>query len=130
MSIDITLHIKREEPTEADAACELLRQNGFDKFADEIEARHEHGDIRVFDKNVGSSLVGLAEEIGLDQRIWQPGEHGIDKAGQLIEPLTTGLAKLQSGKSFDEKRHRLTCAVSEYLTACREHPDATVTVWR
>lgn len=130
MSIDIQLHIKRAEPTEADKAIELLRAHGFDQFAAEIEARHEHGDVRVFDENVGGSIVDLAEKMGLPERIWRPDEHAIDKAGQLIEPLAAALAKLQTPKAFDQKRHELTCVVSRYLTACREHPDATVTVWR
>lgn len=130
MSIDIHLDVKRAEPTEADKAIELLRAHGFDQFAAEIEARHEYGDVRVFDENVGGSIVDLAKRIGLPECIWRPGEHDIDKAAQLIEPLAAALATLQAPKAFDQKRHELACVVSRYLTACREHPNATVTVSR
>jgi len=155
MSIDIQLHIKREEPTEADKAIELLRTHGFDQFADEIEARHEYGDVRVFDENVGGSIVDLAERIGLPECIWRPDEYAIDKAGQLIEPLAAGLAITRAttdrktpiateyihrsngtclARSVDSNEvattSRLASVVSRYLEACREHPDATVTVWR
>ena len=130
MSIDIQLHIKREEPTEADKAIELLRAHGFDQFAAEIEARHEHGDVRIFDENVGSSVVDLAEKMGLPECIWRPDEHGIDRAGQLIEPLATGLAKLDAHQQPSTRHMKLAEVVSCYLQACREHPDATVTVWR
>jgi len=130
MSIDIQLHIKRAEPTEADKAIELLRAHGFDQFADEIEARHEHGDVRVFDKNVGGSLEDLAISADLYQYIWRPDEIGIDKASQLLGPLITGYQRLKEHKTWSVQYDRLCCLVSEYIIVCGEHPDATVTVWR
>lgn len=130
MSIDIQLHIKRAEPTEADKAIELLRAHGFDQFAYEIEARHEYGDVRVFDENVGSSVVDLAEKMGLAECIWRPDEQGINNAGQLVEPLATGLAELDGRPQYSTRHMKLAEVLSCYLQACREHPDATVTVWR
>lgn len=130
MSIDIQLHIKRAEPTEADKAIELLRAHGFGQFAAEIEARHEHGDVRVFDENVGGSLEDLSISANLYQYIWYPDDVGIDKASQLLGPLTAGYQRLKEHKTWSVQYDRLCCFVSEYITACREHPDATVTVWR
>lgn len=92
-----------------------------------------------YSANITHNLGAMAREAGIYQHMWRPEELGITKASQLIEPLAAGLALLQS----DRKRFEAFNAsngwglyehfvpfVSEYLTACREHPEADVSVWR
>lgn len=88
-----------------------------------------------FSRSVTHNLTAMAREAGIYAPLWRPDEIGITKAAQLVEPLTAGLALLRS----DPERFRrfnnahgwgvyegLVRFVSEYLAACREHPDADV----
>ena len=93
----------------------------------------------VFSGNVTHNLNKMAKEAGIYQHLWRPEELNISLAGQLIEPLRTGLALLRSDperfKAFNPTNgwggyEGLCSFVSEYLAACEENPDATVEVWR
>lgn len=95
--------------------------------------------VEVYWANITHNLGPMAEAAGIYQHLWRPEEIGITTAAQLIDPLATGLALLKS----DPNRFRLFDApngwglykhfvpfVEQYLEACREHPDATVSVSR
>jgi hypothetical protein len=93
----------------------------------------------VFDANITHNLNDMAYAAGIYSYIWHPEDNGITKAAQLIEPLTKGLELLKSdpdrfGK-LNAKNGWGTYAqfvpwVERLLAACREHPDASVSVRR
>jgi hypothetical protein len=93
----------------------------------------------VFDGNITHNLNMMADAAGIYEHLWRPDEIGVTKAHQLIEPLTDGLAKLNS----DPEKYKvhnpsngwgsytiLVEFVAEYLAACRTYPNADVSVWR
>jgi len=93
----------------------------------------------VYDSNITHNLGRMAEEAGIYQHLWRPEEIGITTAAQLIEPLSAGLALLKSDPARFEAFNapngwglykHFVPFVEEYLGACREYPDATVSVSR
>jgi hypothetical protein len=81
----------------------------------------------------------MAEFAGVYKCLWQPEDVGIMKAGQLIEPLTEGLAKLQAKPDecckFEPENgwgtyEGLLIVVSSYLSACKRFPGACIRVSR
>jgi len=93
----------------------------------------------VYRANITHNLNRMASEAGIYKHLWRPDEIGIEKAEQLIEPLSVGLALLESDperfKAFNPSNgwgtyEGLVSFVREYLSACERYPDATVSVWR
>jgi hypothetical protein len=93
----------------------------------------------IYECNITHNLNDMADEAGIYMHLWRPGEIGITKAFQLIEPLDNGLKLLKSDparfKNFDSpngwgKYKNLVEFVSEYLATCKENPDAEVSVRR
>lgn len=93
----------------------------------------------IYSANVTHNLNKMADEAGIYECLWRPDEHGITHAHQMIEPLTAGVIKLATEKARFEKLNPSNgwgswegflpwCA--SYLQACRDHPDAVVTVSR
>lgn len=89
--------------------------------------------------NITHNLNTMAEAAGIYQHLWRPEEIGISKAGQLVEPLTTGLALLRSDpprfKALDSPNgwglyKHFVPFVEKYLAACQEHPDADIRICR
>lgn len=106
-----------------------------------VVAIHEDGgdDGRVYSRNITHNLTQMADCAGLYKCLWRPDEIGIALAGDLIAPLTDGLARLQSAPDqFKPLNPRngwgdyegLVAFVADYLAACKMHPTATVSVWR
>ena len=140
MSLDVWLHRKRAELPEAAKAAALLRVNGFEEFATELAFRHDTSEYdTLFDANVTHNLNKMAEEAGIYQACWRPEELGITKASDLIPLLQSGLDKLQNDRPRFEKFNPsngwgsyegFVSWVAKYLEACREYPDAEVSVSR
>lgn len=93
----------------------------------------------VFWANYTHNCVEMAEEAGLYMAVWRPDEIGITKAGQLIDPLTKGIALMKADperfKKFDPPNKwgsydTFLPWLEKYLTACLENPDASVEVSR
>lgn len=140
MGLDVYLTMPRAEPTDGRRAADLLRENGFEGFAFELECRHDCSTTdEVYSANITHNLGVMAEEAGIYSHLWRPEEIGITKAAQLIEPLTAGLARLEA----DPERFRklnphngwgdydvLVSFVRNYVLACRENPEADVTASR
>lgn len=89
--------------------------------------------------NITHNLNTMADKAGIYKHLWRPDEIGITKAGELIEPLRAGLARLVEAptyfKQFDAENGwgrygNLVAFTSEYLEACIAHPDASVDVSR
>jgi hypothetical protein len=89
----------------------------------------------VWEGNVTHNLTEMADAAGIYEAIWRPERLGITKAKQLIEPLTVGLAVLEADPPAFRKHNapngwgmyeHFVTFVKRYLTACIEHPDASV----
>lgn len=87
--------------------------------------------VSVFELNISHCYRPIAAKAGIDQYIWRPFELGINKAGQLIEPLRIGLALLETVPAqFEtfprEHFNHFVGQVRTYLEACKANPDAEV----
>lgn len=89
----------------------------------------------VFSYNITHNLGKMADAAGIYTELWRPEEAGITKAHQLIAPLRKGLDRLLDTpdyfKTFDPPNKwgnydGLVRFVESYLSACIEHPNATV----
>jgi hypothetical protein len=100
---------------------------------------HDESGHEVYSRNITHNLGKMAAEAGIYECLWRPEEHGITHARQIIEPLAAGVTLLATEKRrFEEFNspngwglwvHFLPwCA--DYLQACRDYPDALVSVWR
>jgi hypothetical protein len=92
-----------------------------------------------FSANITHNLGNMAGEAGIYQHLWRPEEIGITKAGELIEPLTKGLALMRLNPKHFEKLNPsngwgryedFVPWIQEYLDACIENPDAEIAVSR
>ena len=93
----------------------------------------------VFGANITHNLGKMANEAGIYEIVWRPGEVGIKTAGQLIEPLRAGI-ELMAGDpvrfmAFDSPNgwglyENFLPWLRRYLAACEEYPDAGVGVSR
>jgi len=93
----------------------------------------------IYWRNITHNLGGMAEAAGIYQHLWRPEEVGIRTAGQLIEPLKMGLARLlaepETFRKYNApngwgKYENLVEFVRDYLTACEANPNALVRVSR
>jgi len=93
----------------------------------------------VYSANITHNLGKMAREAGIYECMWRPEEIGITKASQLIAPLETGLEGLKKDpeyfKRFDSGNGwglyvNFVPFVEKYLAACRDNPDADVSVSR
>lgn len=93
----------------------------------------------VYENNMTHNLNKMADAAGIYEALWRPGEIGITKASQLIEPLTAGLERLRADpekfKAYNPSNgwgtyEGLVDFVTSYLAACKEYPDADVTASR
>lgn len=93
----------------------------------------------VYSDNITHNLGKMAREAGIYEYLWRPDEICITKAEQLIKPLEEGLALLKrEPKHFEQFNapngwgmyEHFVPFVERYLEACRENPDADVSVSR
>lgn len=140
MSLDVYLSLKRDELPKAAKAVALLREHGFDEFADEISWRHDTSDCdTVYAANITHNLTRMANEAGIYGACWRPEEIGVTKAAELIPLLREGLAKLEADPRHFEAFNapngwglyeHFVPWVQNYLAACEEYPDADVSASR
>lgn len=147
MSLDV--YLTTDEPKlkpaaifirEAGATREVTREEWDERFpGTEPVVVREYETNEVYSANITHNLNTMANEAGIYNHLWRPDEISVSKAEQLIEPLTIGLALLTSDperfKKFNPENgwgsyDGLVKFVSDYLAACKEHPDAKVTVSR
>jgi len=93
----------------------------------------------VHEGNITHNLNRMAEAAGIYKALWRPEELGITTAGELVPLLAEGLAKLEAEpehyRTFDApngwgRYEDFVRFVRNYLSACREYPEATVRVSR
>lgn len=99
----------------------------------------DDGSNEVYSANITHNLGRMAEEAGIYEALWRPGEVGITKAEQLIPLLRDGLTLLKSDpgrfKTFNPSNgwgtyDALRQFVADYLATCEEYPTAEVRVSR
>lgn len=156
MSLDVWLTIKGEKKPESNKAEQIfIREDGTNKeiSREEWDRRFpgqepvvftpqddpDDDSVTLFDGNITHNLGKMAAEAGLYDCMWQPKEHGITKASELIEPLTAGLFVLKNDRPKFEAFNPnngwgdydgLVRFVENYLVACTKYPDAYVSAWR
>ena len=118
MSLDVWLTVKKK-------ACECCNRE-----AEEIE---------VFSANITHNLNTMAEKAGIYKHLWRPEELEIKNAGDLIEPVSKGLADMKARPGFYKKfdspngwglyKHFVPW-IERYLEACRKWPDAEIGISR
>lgn len=93
----------------------------------------------LYSSNITHNLNKMAAEAGIYKHLWRPDEIGFDRAEQLIQPLTDGLALLKSDparfEAFNSPNgwgmyEHFVRFVEDYLNACIERPKAKVRVSR
>lgn len=93
----------------------------------------------VYWRSITHNLGQMAVAAGIYKHLWRPEELGIKTAGDLIEPLRQGLARLQADpERFEAHNPRngwgdyegFVEFVADYLRACAESPTATVRISR
>lgn len=96
-------------------------------------------EVEVFSANITHNLGRMAEEAGIYEVVWRPEEHGLDKAGLLVEILEPGIALMKAEperfKRFDAPNGWGTYKdflpwLERYLEACKQYPSATIHVSR
>lgn len=124
MSLDVYLY---GPEFETDCKCE--------------ECGHEYrrtDRVELYTANITHNLTKMARAVGIYLPLWHPGDIGITKASQLIGTLEAGLNVLHSDRERCEQFNPpngwgdyecFVRFVSNYLDACRDHPDADVEVW-
>lgn len=99
----------------------------------------EYKPVVVFNSNITHNLTKMAQEAGIYYACWRPEEINKKLAEDIIPILEAGLSKLKADptyfKQFDAENgwgvyENFVNWVAEYLTACKEHPNATIRVWR
>jgi hypothetical protein len=102
-----------------------------------LECDHCHSEL--YSSNITHNLNKMADASGIYKALWRPDEIGVTTAAQLIDPLAAGLAALESDPAKYEAFNatngwglyeHFVPFVRAYLEACRQHPYASVRVWR
>jgi len=93
----------------------------------------------VFAANITHNLGYMADKAGIYKHCWRPEEIGIQRAGDLIEPLSEAINDMENRpeyyKKFDSPNgwglyDNFLPWLEDYLTACKENPGATIEVDR
>jgi hypothetical protein len=93
----------------------------------------------LYEASITHNLVNMATEAGVYDLVWRPDEHGVTKAGQLIDTLRIGIALLKKYPKGFEKFNTINGWVmyqpfvpflEQYLEACEKWPEADVEVSR
>jgi hypothetical protein len=93
----------------------------------------------VYDANITHNLGAMASKAGIYEALWRPEEIDIFTARELIPILEEGLLDLKERpdlfKQFNAENgwglyKHFVPFVEDYLQACRDHPDAIISVSR
>ena len=85
--------------------------------------------------NITHNMNKMADAAGIYKPLWRPKENGFTKAGDVIEPLKLGLAKLKADPDAFSKHNPangwgnydvFVRFVEEVIDACENTPEATI----
>ena len=147
MSLDVYLYSKK--PIEKKGTGVFIREGGKtieltaeqvkEKWPDSEVVEQDFETTEVFWKNITHNLNRMANAAGIYTYLWTPDAIGITTARELIDPLREGLhrLKMEPDKYMEFNPHNgwghydgLVSFVEEYLNACYQYPDATISVSR
>jgi hypothetical protein len=89
----------------------------------------------LYEASITHNLGKMATEAGIYEALWRPGEHGFERAGDIVEILEKGLRDMESRpdhfRKFNPPNGWGTYEgflpwVREYLDACKKHPKAKI----
>jgi hypothetical protein len=89
----------------------------------------------LFSTNITHNLSRMAREAGIQEVLWQPREHGYNKARQIVTKLREGLKDLKNRREHFEKFNAsngwgryegFVASVETILAACEEYPEAFI----
>lgn len=147
MSLDF--YLETEEPImrtgsgifvrEAGAVVEITREEWDYRNLghDPVVANQAIETTEVFSRNITHNLIRMAAATGLYEALWRPTDCDLTEARQLIVPLQTGLRTLEAApekwRKFDApngwgRYEHFVAFVAAVLQACRDYPDAKVSV--
>ena len=95
--------------------------------------------MELYWSNITHNLNEMAKEAGVYNHLWRPEEIGIEKAHQLIEPLTAAVTLMKRDRARFEAFNApngwgtyrdFIPWIEEYIEACRSWPEADVSVSR
>ncbi len=95
--------------------------------------------VDVFSSNITHNLNRMVSALGLYREIWKSETVGINFAHQLIPVLEDAIHKMKSNPEFYQafdspngygKYSDLLNWLEEYLAACKQYPQAVITVSR
>ena len=154
MSLDVSLYMKATEAIGSQEKI-FIRENGSTKeitrnewdlrfpgrepVVMKIEGIAVGEEVKVFTANITHNLTTMADAAGIYQHLWRPEEIGIEKASELIQPLSDGLVELldnpEKYKQYNPSNGwgtygGLVAFVKRYLEACATYPEATIWVSR
>lgn len=104
----------------------------------DVDLFNEAGE-NLYSDNITHNLTAMADMAGIYALLWRPDEFGITHAHQIIAPLERGLIWLVCNKAKAEefnakngwgKWENLVRFCADYLQACKDHPEAQVSVSR
>lgn len=90
-----------------------------------------------FSANITHNLIDMADAAGIYALVWNSEKSGIDKAAQLIKPLTDAIALMKSDPARFEAFNSpngwglykdFLPWLERYLAACIQYPEAKVSV--
>ena len=93
----------------------------------------------VYSANITHNLNEMAEEAGIYKYLWRPEEVEVTQAKELIKPLEWGLTCLKAHpevfREFDSPNgygvyEDFVPWLEKYIEACKQHPEAVVSVSR
>lgn len=150
MSLDVYLEIEdakfdhsgqhiyiREDGTEKEITLAEWRERFPDREPVIVETDGESN--VVYEANITHNLNRMADAAGIYQHLWRPDEIGVSKASQLVAPLENGLSVLKGDREKFESLNPsngwgtydgLVRFVEDYLNACKQYPQANVSVSR
>lgn len=147
MSLDVWLTVK--EPISKSGTGVFIREDGKQRelSSQEVAERFEGAEVapqeyetnEVYEANITHNLGTMADKAGIYYALWRPDEKDWKYAKDIIKPLEKGLAKLKSKPEYFQQFNsengwgmyeHFVPFVEEYLTACKEYPDAEIGISR
>lgn len=93
----------------------------------------------VFSANITHNLGEMADKAGIYKACWRPEEIGAEYARDIIPLLEKGLEDLKARPEYFKQFNapngwglyeHFVPWVEKYINACKENPDAKISVWR
>lgn len=139
MSLDVSLYIKKPRKSKIIRdGKRVLYSEIYDALG--IDYRPlEFKEVQVFDYNITHNLGSMANAAGIYKELWRPDEIPINRAGDLIKLLSSGLRRLKGNPDEYKKLNPpnvwgsyegLVGFVESYLEACTKYPEAEIWVSR